>query len=88
MLKIVHRAMFFRSEEDFTMRRAFILHWSIDEEKERALFSIEPPDIDEDNAIVSTKYIHTADSDFATMTRMMKLMIKPAVVVVDGYREV
>ncbi|MBO5588309.1 MAG: hypothetical protein J6O13_01500 [Selenomonas sp.] len=87
MLKIVHRAMFFRSEEDFTMRRAFTLRWAIDEDTEDAIFSIEPPDIDDDNVIVSTKYIHTADDDFSAMMRMMKLMIKPAVVVVDGCRE-
>ena len=87
MLKIVHRAMFFRSEEDFTMRRAFILRWLIDEDTEDAMFSIEPPEIDDGNVMVSTKYIHTADGDLSAMMRMMKLMIKPAVVVVDGCRE-
>ena len=56
MLKTIHKAMFFRSKEDKQMRRAFILRWEIDEEKEWGAFSIEAPHIEDKDVFVVTQF--------------------------------
>lgn len=86
-MRTVHKAMFFRSEEDIKMRKAFILRWSVDEEKGRTVFGIEPPSTDDDIAVISTGHPASADEDFGEMVRMMKLMIQPVAVIVDGQRQ-
>ena len=83
MLKTIHKAMFFRSEQDKQMRRAFILRWMVDEEKEWGGFSIEPPNIEDKNVVVVTQFPHAAEKDFSNMVNMMKLMINPVEVVVE-----
>lgn len=86
-MKTIHKAMFFQSEEDIKMRKAFILRWSVDEEKGRAVFGIEPPSTDDDMTIIPVAYPASADEDFGEMVRMMKLMIQPVAVIVDGQRQ-
>ena len=83
MLKTIHKAMFFRSEQDKQMRRAFILRWMVDEEKEWGGFSIEPPNIDDKIVSVVTQFPHAAEEDFSNMVNMMKLMINPMEVIVE-----
>ena len=83
MLETIHKATFFRSKEDKQMRRAFILRWMVDEEKEWGGFSIEPPNIDDKSVFVVTQFMHAAEEDFPDMVNMMKLMIQPMEVVVE-----
>ena len=83
MLKTIHKAMFFRSKQDKHMRRAFILRWMVDEEKEWGGFSIEPPHIEDKDVFVVTQFPHAAEKDFSNMVNMMKLMIQPMEVVVE-----
>ena len=83
MLKTIHKAMFFRSKEDKQMRRAFILRWEIDEEKEWGAFSIEATHIEDKDVFVVTQFTHTAEEDFSNMVNMMQLMIQPMEVVVE-----
>jgi len=86
-MRTIHKAIFFKTEEDIKMRRAFILRWFADDRLNRAGFSIEPPEAHEDVKTVSTEYTCTIDEDFRGMVHMMKLMINPVAVVVDGARE-
>lgn len=83
MLKTIHKAMFFRSEQDKQMRRAFILRWMVDKKTEFSGFSIEPPSVEDESIIIVTKFPNAAEGDFADMVRMMKLMIQPVEVVVE-----
>ncbi len=82
-MKTVRKAYFFRTEQDKNFRRAFILRWMVDSDKNYAGFSIEPPYVDEDSMTIITKFPCAADGDFSDMVRMMKLMIDPVEVVVE-----
>lgn len=81
-MKTLHKAYFFKTEQDKNLHRAFILHWLVDEEKDHAGFSIESPNVDDEGATIITKYLCAAEGDFSDMVRMMKLMIDPVEVVV------
>ncbi len=82
-METLHKAYFFKTEQDKNLNRAFILHWMVDEEKDRGGFSIVQPSIDDEGVIVITKYICAAEGDFFDMVRMMKLMIDPVEMIVE-----
>ena len=83
MLKTIHKAMFFRSEQDKQMRRAFILRWMVDDEADFSGFSIEPPRVEDDGINIVTRFPCAAEEDFSNMVNMIKLMIQPVEVVVE-----
>lgn len=87
-MKVVHRAMFFRTTEDIRLNHAFILRWYVDEEKECGGFNIEPPEVDDDTLAITTQYSRTVDEDFREMVRMLEIAIRPVAVVVDGEKKV
>lgn len=82
-MKTIHKATFFRNEQEKQMRRAFILRWMVDKEADFSGFSIEPPNIDDKSVSVVTQFPHAAEEDFSNMVNMMKLMINPVEVVVE-----
>lgn len=82
-MKTIHKATFFRNEQEKQMRRAFILRWMVDKEADFSGFSIEPPSVEDESINIVTKFPHAAEGDFADMVRMMKLMIQPMEVVVE-----
>lgn len=87
-MKVVHRAMFFRTTEDIRLNHAFILRWYVDEEKECGGFHIEPPEVEDDTLTITTRYSHSADVDFQDMVRMLEIAIHPVAVVVDGEKKI
>lgn len=82
-METIHKAYFFKSEQDKKLKRAFILRWLVDKEKDRACFSIEPPSVNDDSITIVTRFPCAADGDFSDMVRMMKMMINPVEVVVE-----
>lgn len=82
-MKMLHKAIFFQTEQDKTLRRAFILRWMVDKEKNDTGFSIEPPSVDDGGIYICTKYPYASEKDFSNMVHMMKLMINPVEVVVE-----
>jgi hypothetical protein len=81
-METLHKAYFFKTEQDKNLNRAFILFWMVDKENDRAGFSIEPPGVDDDSITIVTRFRCAAEGDFSDMVRMMKLMIDPVEVVV------
>ena len=81
-METLHKAYFFKTEQDKSLNRAFILYWTVDKEKDCAAFSIEPPNVDDEGATIITRFACAAEGDFSDMVRMMKLMIDPVEVVV------
>lgn len=81
-METLHKAYFFKTEQDKSLNRAFILFWMVDKEKDCAGFSIEPPSVDDESITIVTRFQCAAEGDFSDMVRMMKLMIDPVEVVV------
>jgi len=81
-METLHKAYFFKTEQDKNLNRAFILRWMMDKEKDYAGFTIEPPSVDDEGATIITRFACAAEGDFSDMVRVMKLMIDPVEVVV------
>ena len=70
-METLHKAYFFKTEQDKDMHRAFILYWMVDKENNYAGFTIDPPSVDDDFITIVTKFPCASEGDFSDMVRMM-----------------